>query len=185
MKKYFLMIVVALMAMNVSAQNGFGLMAGVNSSTSSTKDVGWSTGGFVGALYDIQLSGNLFLQPRLVLSYQENESKDKTWWYSQWAATLPVLASWHIGLSDKMGLNLNAGPYLRYAAFGRDRYQGGALGWWHGSMGERLHVGVQAGAQVTFGKCFATFDFKHALKRSFLNVGGFENTVQVGVGYKF
>lgn len=190
-----MIIAVALFATNAVAQEGFGLMGGVNFSSSSTKGMAWKPGGFVGGLYDVCLSEGLYFQPRLVLSYQENENKEKTRYYSQWAVTVPLLASFQFNISENATVRLNVGPYIRYAAFGRYKYwtigtdgktvNEGGLGWWHGSFGDRTHVGLQAGIQATFGRWFATADYMHSFKRMEVNVGGFENTVLLGVGVKF
>lgn len=183
--------------MLANAQNSFGLMGGVNSSTSSTKDVGWRTGGFIGGYYDISFTDWFSLQPRLILSYQENQYKENlllpsgqsSRFFSQWNITLPVLASFKFQLASETTLRLNAGPYVQYAVFGRDRQQvsptESRLGWWHHSFKDKLTYGAQIGAQLNYKQFFGTIDYKHSLKRSPLNMDGFENTWQVGIGYKF
>ena len=73
MKKIVSVMFAMLIAISVNAQNKFGLMGGINASTSSADHVDWRIGGFIGGVYDIPLTESFYLQPRLVLSYQENE----------------------------------------------------------------------------------------------------------------
>ena len=212
-----MMVSLMLLTLTVNAQSGFGLMGGVNSSTSSANDVGWRTGGFIGGLYDIQLNNWFYLQPRLVLSYQENQREVKNTlstpskslgneFYSQWNVTIPLLASFRMSLSDKSALRLNVGPYIQYAIFGREKnvyyYNAGQtiqsygetsqvpagvsdLKWWHYDFGDKITYGGQVGLQFEHKKFFGTLDYKHSFHRNQLNMNGFENTLQLGIGYKF
>lgn len=185
MKKVIMIMCVVLTTLSVQAQKGFGLMGGVNVSTSSADYMDWRLGGFIGGLYDIQLKNNFYLQPRLVLSYQENQRTPE--FYSQWNACLPVLASLRIKMSENTALRLSAGPFVQYAVFGREKpfLNDGALGWWHMDFCDKITYGGQVDVQFEYKKFFATLDCKHSFRRSKLNMDGYENTIQLGVGYKF
>ena len=202
MKRTVMLASAMLVTVMMNAQSGFGLLGGVNLSTSSATDAEWRVGGFIGGLYDIQLTDGFYLQPRLLFAYQENQRSQVQVasavsageeFYSQWNAALPVLASFRVSLSDAVGLRLNVGPYLQYAVFGRNKQStlhadgtsGESLGWWHCDFGDKLTYGGMAGVQVECGKWFGTIDYKHSFHRSPLNMDGFENTLQVGIGYKF
>ena len=185
-KKILLFVLIVGMSVSAKAQDGFGLMFGLNTTSSSTEHVGWSAGGFVGGSYDIQLSGPLYLQPRLQLYYEKNQYEGSLWsiedpYYGSFGVMLPVLASFKIDVSKLGSLRLNAGPYLQYDIFGM--YQG--RNWWHASMKEKINYGIQAGLQLDFDDMFITGDFRHSLHRSILNFGGFENAFQVGLGFRF
>ena len=186
MKKIVLTLCAAFVVLSMKAQNGFGLMGGINASVSSANHVDWRIGGFVGGVYDIQLKESFYLQPRLVLSYQENEHSPE--FHSQWNASIPVLASYKMRLNNHTALRLNAGPYIQYAVFGREKpYQpsDSSLRWWHYDFSDKITYGGQIGLQVEHKKFFTTIDFKHSFRRNQLNINGFENTIQVGIGYKF
>ena len=186
MKKIVSVMFAMLIAISVNAQNKFGLMGGINASTSSADHVDWRIGGFIGGVYDIPLTESFYLQPRLVLSYQENEHSPE--FHSQWNASIPVLASYKMRLNNQTALRLNAGPYIQYAVFGREKpYQpsDSSLRWWHYDFGDKITYGGQVGLQVEYKKFFTTIDFKHSFRRNKLNMDGFENTIQVGIGYKF
>jgi hypothetical protein len=44
--------------------------------------------------------------------------------------------------------------------------------------------GAQLGVQLDFRKLFFTLDYRHSFIRSQLNCNGFENTLQLGIGYR-
>lgn len=179
------------------AQNHWGVMGGVNLSTSSAKDFGWRTGGYIGGLYDIRLSESWYIQPQLLYSYEENETKGKSQtdiFYSQHALTLPVLASFKVPLSTAFSLRINAGPYVQYALFGRDGNSSiGAngeripkkLGWWHANFGDHFTYGLKGGMMLEHRHWLLSIDCKYSLKRSFLNCDGHGLTLSAGIGYKF
>ncbi|MBE6256424.1 MAG: porin family protein [Prevotella sp.] len=212
MKKLILIVCAVMSAMTMNAQSGFGLMGGANLSAPSGDGAQWRMGGFIGGMYNYQMNDWFSLQPSLLLSYQENQRdwKDKLTsngfgnkeFYSQWAISLPILASFRVMKADNMGLRLNVGPYFQYALGGKEIKPSYAYvlpgtpdtGIPHGmspkrswdySSDDKFTMGAQIGAQFDYKKMFFTFDYKHSFIRSQLNCNGFENTFQLGVGYKF
>ena len=211
MKKLILIVCAVMSAMAMNAQNKFGVMGGANLSAPSTENAQWRLGGFIGGMYNYQMNDWFSLQPRLLLTYQENQREWKgvsisnenggnKEFYSQWAISLPILASFRVMKTDNMGLRLNVGPYFQYALGGKEKkpYYGysiqGASGQptsisskhsWDYSSDDKFTMGAQIGAQFDYKKMFFTFDYKHSFIRSQLNCNGFENTLQLGVGYKF
>ena len=186
MKKVIMLMRVVLISLSLHAQSGFGLMGGVNVSSSSEPYMDWRFGGFVGGVYDMQVKNNIYLQSRLVLSYQENQREPE--FISQFNICVPILASYRMSLSDRAGLLLNAGPYLQYSIFGRKDalfIDGRSLGWWHYDFSDKITYGAQVGVQYEYKNFFGTLDYKHSFRRSVLNMNGFENTIKLGVGYKF
>ena len=187
-----------LMATNVFAQNRWGIMGGVNfnTSVSSTESFKWSPGGYIGGLYDIQLTKSWYIQPQLLFSYEENDPKGMQLnaFNSQYALTLPVLVSFKVEMSKALALRISAGPYVQYALFGRNKelYADASgknpytkLGWWHHDLGEHFTYGLKGGLALE-GKHFFTFvDCKYSLKSSPLNYGGHGLTLSAGIGYKF
>jgi hypothetical protein len=174
---------VLVIAFSATAQSHWGVISGANFSTSSAKNTGWRTGGYVGALYDILLGNSWYIQPQLLYSYEENEKKDGSNLYSQHAFTLPVLASFKVRLNDAFSMRINAGPYLQYAMFGRNKEKWG--GWWHADFGDHFTYGLKGGIALEHKHCFFSMDGKYSLKKSFLNNEGHGLTLSVGIGYKF
>ena len=212
MKKLILIVCAVMNAMAMNAQNKFGVMGGANLSATSTENAQWRLGGFIGGMYDICMNNWFYLQPRLTFSYQENQRDWKNSltengfgnkeFYSQWALSLPILASFQLMKCENKSLRLNVGPYFQYALGGKEIKPSYAYvlpgtpdtGIPHGmspkrswdySSDDKFTMGAQIGAQFDYKKMFFTFDYKHSFIRSQLNCNGFENTFQLGVGYKF
>lgn len=212
MKKLILIVCAVMSAMAMNAQNKFGVMGGANLSAPSTENAQWRLGGFIGGMYDICMNNWFYLQPRLTFSYQENQRDWKNSltengfgnkeFYSQWALSLPILASFQLMKCENKSLRLNVGPYFQYALGGKEIKPSYAYvlpgtpdtGIPHGmspkrswdySSDDKFTMGAQIGAQFDYKKMFFTFDYKHSFIRSQLNCNGFENTFQFGVGYKF
>jgi hypothetical protein len=212
MKKLILIVCAVMNAMAMNAQNKFGVMGGANLSAPSTENAQWRLGGFIGGMYDIRMNNWFYLQPRLTFSYQENQRDWKNSltengfgnkeFYSQWALSLPILASFQLMKCENKSLRLNVGPYFQYALGGKEIKPSYAYvlpgtpdtGIPHGmspkrswdySSDDKFTMGAQIGAQFDYKKMFFTFDYKHSFIRSQLNCNGFENTFQFGVGYKF
>ena len=209
MKKVIVMICAMMSIMTMNAQSGLSLTGGVNLSTPSTEGAQWRVGGFIGGVYDFHVSDCFSLQPRLLLSYQENQRDWKDMlttnvngskeFYSQWALSLPVLASFHVMNKDDMGLRLNVGPYFQYALGGKEMkpigvystteeagvpYEISAKRSWDYSSDDKFTMGAQLGVQFDYRKLFFTLDYRHSFIRSQLNCNGFENTLQLGIGYR-
>ena len=209
MKKVIVMICAMMSFMTMNAQSGLSLTGGVNLSTPSTEGAQWRVGGFIGGVYDFHVSDCFSLQPRLLLSYQENQRDWKDMlttnvngskeFYSQWALSLPVLASFHVMNKDDMGLRLNVGPYFQYALGGKEMkpigvystieetgvpYEISAKRSWDYSSDDKFTMGAQLGVQFDYRKLFFTLDYRHSFIRSQLNCNGFENTLQLGIGYR-
>lgn len=172
-------------------------MGGINLSTTSAGEFGWRAGGYIGGLYDIRLSESWYIQPQLLYSYEENQTKGKSpvdIFYSQHALTLPVLASVKLPLNKALALRVSAGPYIQYALFGRNKMAysnaegesvGNKLGWWHADFGDRFTYGLKGGLSLEGNHWFGVIDCKYSLKKSWLNYEGHGLTLSAGIGYKF
>ena len=89
-----------------------------------------------------------------------------------------------------MDMRINAGPYLSYAMFGRDKsidyaYGNGmhsSLGWWHQDFPDHFTYGGRTGVSLESEHFIYTIDGKCSLrKRPF----GRNVSLSAGVGYKF
>jgi len=178
------------------AQKSVSVFGGINLSSSSAKDFKFNVGWQIGGLCDVEISDHFYIQPRLSMYYTANETKEsikERAFISQYGLSMPVLASIRIPLSTNSNFRVNAGPYLQYAIFGkRDGYfkeatttiNSGSL-WWHLKFKDKLNYGAQIGLQCEYKHIIGMLDFKHSFHRSSLNYQGFENTIQVSLGYKF
>lgn len=185
------------MSISAEAQNHFEIVGGANLSTSSANDFSWRAGGYIGGIYDVKLCGSWYIQPQLLLSYEENKTKSdaKTeLFYSQYAVSLPVLASYNINLSSSLSMRINAGPYIQYTMFGREnQYYSDASGkntytqkgWWHLDFGDRFTYGLKGCVAFEHNKGIVSFDYKYSFRKSYLNYDGHESCLSLGIGYKF
>lgn len=199
MKKVFATLMLLCVVGSLTAQNRWGVIGGANVSTTSTDNYKWKFGGYVGGLYDIGLSESFYLQPQLIFSYEENEAKNVntvlgyTPKRSQFALTLPVLASYKIALQDNTSLRIQAGPYLQYALCGQERQgrlvdagkSSSEMGWWHESFGDHFTYGLKGGVALELNHYLISADCKYSLRKSPLNFDGHGLTVSFGIGYIF
>lgn len=185
-------------AHNALAQEGheWGVMAGVNTTTSSNENIGWGTGGQIGVYYEHALNKDwLSLQPRLQLSFTETRGKGNTAManalYNQWAVSLPVLLSTKMQLSKDWNIKWNLGPYVQYAAFGQYRIplspnQNRAF--WHSRFGDKLTWGLQGGIQFEYKQWFTSIDTKYSFRKNNnhqVSAPGKEQCIMFSVGHKF
>lgn len=192
-KQILLCMLLACWVVPVSAQNRWGIVGGGLFSKSMSKDARFSLGGYAGGTYDIKIRDSWYIQPQLLFTYEEfsiGTEPGAESFFSKFNLDLPVLASYNIALGDRWNLRINAGPYLSYAMFGRERnidyiYGGGrhsGLGWWHQDFSDRFTYGGKAGVSLETGHFVYTIDGKCSLCRKPFGRG---ISLSAGVGYKF
>lgn len=141
-KQILLCMLLACFILPASAQNSWGIVGGGLFSKSLSRDARFSLGGYAGGMYDVHVKNSWYVQPQLLFTYEEFRSKTRLGtdsFFSKFNLELPILASYNVALNNKWNLRINAGPYLSYAMFGRDKsidyaYGNGmhsSLGWWH------------------------------------------------------
>lgn len=208
-QKSIIVLLLVICPLIVSAQNRWGIMGGINVSTStahssgswSSFDAKWRTGGYIGGLYDIKLTDSWYIQPQLLFSYemdrtqylsskQQADNLDVS--TSMYSLTLPVLASFKISLNDALALRINAGPYVQCALFGRDRTQFTAdskeqsySSSWDISFWKRFIFGLKGGISLERNHWLLSVDGKYSLMKHSLNHEGHGLTLSAGIGYRF
>lgn len=176
-----------------SAQNRWGIVGGGLFSKSMSKDARFSLGGYAGGTYDIHIENSWYVQPQLLFAYEEFRTKSELgtdFFFSKFNLELPVLASYQIAINNKWNLRINAGPYLSYAMFGRDKsidyaYGGGmhsSLGWWHQDFPDHFTYGGKAGISLESDHFIYTIGGKCSLRKKPF---GRSVSLSAGVGYKF
>lgn len=124
MKKYILVVFVALATLSVSAQK-FGIKAGVNFADyygDDAKGLDSKTGFQVGALYEMPLGTNLYLQPEAVLTLKgAKTSGDLT--INPYYLEIPVRALYKIPAGPG-SVTIAAGPYISMGLFGKSKNGG-------------------------------------------------------------
>lgn len=148
-KQILLCMLLACFILPASAQNSWGIVGGGLFSKSLSRDARFSLGGYAGGMYDVHVKNSWYVQPQLLFTYEEFRSKTRLGtdsFFSKFNLELPILASYNVALNNKWNLRINAGPYLSYAMFGRDKsidyaYGNGmhsSLGWWHQDFPDHL-----------------------------------------------
>lgn len=180
MKKLFIAILCAFMALSASAQrassssssffstekadNGvrFGLRGGLNLSTISLSEdnVSVSTDSraawHVGAIVDIPLMQSLYIQSGLYFMDKGGKETDGDYkeTYSPMYLEIPVLASYRYDFGSAAQLQINVGPYFAYGVGGKikekDEYEDEEEEYEIFDHAKRFDCGLQFGAGVTF-----------------------------------
>lgn len=213
MKKYFLIIACAFVALSASAQRArssstsffstekadapisFGITAGVNFANMSFSADGYSaspdsrTAFNVGLTVDIPMLESLYIKSGLLYSSKGCKFDDETW--SPAYLEIPILASYRYDFSEAAQLQFNVGPYLAYGIGGKYKYDG------YGDDEEedffdddtnKFDCGLQFGLGVTFAKHFNIgVSYQFGLTKVFDDddVSVKNNNLMINLGYTF
>lgn len=143
-KQILLCMLLACFILPASAQNSWGIVGGGLFSKSLSRDARFSLGGYAGGMYDVHVKNSWYVQPQLLFTYEEFRSKTRLGtdsFFSKFNLELPILASYNVALNNKWNLRINAGPYLSYAMFGRDKSIDYAYGnGMHSSLGCSIRI---------------------------------------------
>ena len=175
-KQILLCMLLACFILPASAQNSWGIVGGGLFSKSLSRDARFSLGGYAGGMYDVHVKNSWYVQPQLLFTYEEFRSKTRLGtdsFFSKFNLELPILASYNVALNNKWNLRINAGPYLSYAMFGRDKsidyaYGNGmhsSLGWWHQDFPDHFTYGGRAGVSLESEHFIYTIDGKCSLRK--------------------
>lgn len=149
MKKYFMIIACAFVALSASAQRAssssssffsteksdapitFGITAGVNFANMSFSADGGSyspdsrTAFNVGLTVDFPILESLYIKSGLLYSSKgyKIEDDDETYTASPAYLEIPILASYRYNFSDAAQLQFNVGPYVAYGIGGKYKYE--------------------------------------------------------------
>ena len=167
-KQILLCMLLACFILPASAQNSWGIVGGGLFSKSLSRDARFSLGGYAGGMYDVHVKNSWYVQPQLLFTYEEFRSKTRLGtdsFFSKFNLELPILASYNVALNNKWNLRINAGPYLSYAMFGRDKsidyaYGNGmhsSLGWWHQDFPDHFTYGGRTGVSLALSMVSVLF----------------------------
>lgn len=125
MKKLLLMLVVVASTITINAQNdlAFSVEAGLNFTkfTGDVDDCNMKPGFNVGVMVDVPFTDAIFLKSGLKYTqrgwkYKEGDYKEKE---NYGCLQIPILASYHLALSDGIELQAAVGPYIGIALHGK------------------------------------------------------------------
>lgn len=134
MRKAILFLAVAASALcagrAVAEENRWSVYAGgsinhfCESTYSGMGNYGWGGGAFLGGAYDIRFNSHWSLTPAVEFAYTDNgaitprgfsEGGRKDSWRSYWQVSIPVMATYRVGLTENVGMRFGAGFYLTEA----------------------------------------------------------------------
>lgn len=189
MKKFFFMLVMAVMAITASAQveQGFRMGIRVNGGLSNVVGDGdkMTFGYGFGWVAEYNFNSNLFLQSGVGLENiaHKEEAIDGT--LNAFFAQLPIHIGYRFGLGDATSLFVQAGPTLGIGLFGSDIewYGGGSANYF--DYAKRFDLGVGGRVGVEFSKFQISAGANYGVLEAFDGVGGHNLSINLGLGYMF
>jgi len=188
MKKFLLMVVMAVMAITASAQveQGFRMGIRVNAGLSNVLGEGdeMAFGYGLGWVAEYNFNSNLFLQSGIGLENiaHKEEAIDGT--LNAFYGQLPIHIGYRFGLGDTSFLFVQAGPTLGVGLFGSkiEMYGGGEIKYF--DVAKRFDLGVGGRVGVEFSKFQISTGANYGVLQAFN--GGYHNlSVNVGLAYMF
>ena len=190
MKKLFLMAVLALSALSMSAQEDskFTFKVGAGLSSFVGSDAEYEKNAFaykVGVAYDWTLSENFSILPGLELVNKGTKEEGVDGTINLFYAQVPVLAAYKFNVGDDAKLVLKAGPYAAYGISGSDiEYEDGdtvnAF-----DLCERFNAGVMAGISYDFGQFTIGAEYSRGFTKAIKDAKFYNQAFGVTFGYKF
>ena len=208
MKKILFTTMLFSVLTTANAQHEFGLLAGINATTTASGRVyrsdnyGWGIGWYAGGAYQWNISNQWALQPQLVFSYETNGVSPHNQWglfSSRYALGIPVEIAYQMPLSSTYTLSVSAGPYILCAVYGKRGdllYNVDADGGWHKvgvtttswkssvEFGNRIDYGVQGGASLRHGHLMYSLKCKYGFRQTYIT-GGNLLSFSLGASYFF
>lgn len=192
MKKFFALVVLALTALTVNAQEdskitvkaGVGMSSVVGSDTDADKSIFSYK---VGASYDFGISNRFSIIPGLELVNKGFKEDGIDGNINMCYLQIPVFAAYKMPISDNMKLAIKAGPYFSYGLYGSDLefYGGGSINVFDSEMFDRFDIGAVAGVSLDFDQFMVGVEYSRGFKKLNSDVSAFNQAFGLVVGYKF
>ncbi|GAE84221.1 porin family protein [Bacteroides reticulotermitis] len=169
MKRKLVFIFFTLLTVMASAQVTWNAKVGLNLSNFTGKDTGdakFKLGYRMGVGLDYAFNETWSLQPSLLLSAKgaKFDFGDSDQTLTAAYLELPVYVAGHWALSDKFSLVANAGPYVAYGLFGKNKMSEGGITVSSNTFGDgglnRLDAGVGLGVGLDFGKFIIGLEYQ-------------------------
>jgi hypothetical protein len=192
MKKVILVILVALSAVTMNAQEiKFGVIAGLNLSSFSGDDIDtkFKPGFQAGVIADYALTESFSIAPELLFAQRGAKADEGDGSMTLNYLQLPINATYKSALSDDSKLLIFAGPYVGYGLSGTEKYDGDSEDLKFGSGDDKLNpldFGLNIGVGYQFGKIYAKAQYNLGLTSIFNDGDAIKNTnIGISVGYLF
>lgn len=189
MKKFFLVAVMAIMAITASAQveQGFRMGARVNGGISNVTGFDgddWGFGWGLHFLAEYNFNSNLFLQSGLGLEDIAHSETLIDGTLNAYFIQLPIHIGYRFGMGDKSAFFVQAGPTLGYGVAGStiDYYSGGSDNYF--DLMNRFDLGLGGRLGFEFSKFQISVGANYGVLEACDN-GGNNCSINLGIGYMF
>ncbi len=189
MKKFILLVVVAITAMTATAQveKGFRMGVRVNAGLSNVAGEGDKVGfGYgLGWIAEYNFNSNLYLQSGLGLEDIAHKEDLIDGTLNGYFLQLPIHVGYRFGLGDSYSLFVQAGPTLAYGLFGSDIewYGGGKTNYF--DVLKRFDLGIGGRVGMEFSKFQVSIGANYGVLDA-TDGGGYHNlSANIGVAYMF
>lgn len=189
MKKYFLMAIMAIIAMTATAQveEGFRMGVRVNVGLSNVVYEGdkMAFGYGLGWIAEYNFNSGLFLQSGLGLENIAHKEYPIDGTLNAFFLQLPVHIGYRFGLGESSSMFIQAGPTVGYGLFGSkiEWYGGGSTNYFDNANRFDLGLGGQVG--VEFSKFQVSAGANYGLLEAFDGVGGHNLSINLGLAFMF
>lgn len=192
MKKLFLVIVMALSTMIVSAQDDakftFEIGAGMSKIVGSDAKTKMSFSYKVGITYDLAVSENFYVIPGLELINKGCKSDYIDGTVNMFYAQVPILAAYKFEIADNIKLAIKAGPYAAVGLFGSDlEFDSGQKVNVFASNGgyKRFDAGIKGGIAVEVNQFVIGAEYSRGFIKLDSNLKQYTQAFGLVLGYKF
>lgn len=190
MKKFFMMAVMAIIAVTAAAQveQGFRMGARVNLGISNVAGEGdkatFAYG--IGWVAEYNFSPKFYVQSGLGVENIAHKEDGVSGTINAYFLQLPIHAGYRFSLGDDKNLFVQAGPTLGYGLFGSDiEYEGGEKENYF-DFAERFDLGLGGRVGVEFSKILISAGFNYGVLEASKYGDGYNNmSVNLGLTYMF
>lgn len=189
MKKFFLMVMMAVMAITASAQveRGFRMGIRVNGGLSNVVADGdkMTVGYGLGWVAEYNFNSNLFLQSGIGIENIAHKEEAIEGTLNAYYGQLPVHIGYRFGLGETSSFFIQAGPTLGVGIFGSkiEWDRGGETNYF--DLAQRFDLGVGGRIGVEFSKFQISVGANYGVLEAFDGVGGHNLSANLGLGYMF
>lgn len=192
MKKVFLLVMLALSTLTVSAQEDskftFEIGAGLSKVVGSDADTKMNFSYMIGATYDLALSENFYIIPGLELINKGFKSDYIDGAVNMYYVQVPILAAYKFDIAENIKLAFKAGPYAAFGAFGNDIqfYNGKTINVFDSDGGyKRFDAGVKGGIAVEVSRFVIGAEYSRGFLKLDSNFKQYTQVFGLVLGYKF
>ncbi len=188
MKKFFLMAIMAVMAITASAQVEQGLRMGirVNGGLSNVTGEGdkMTFGYGFGWIAEYNINSNLFLQSGIGLENIAHKEEGIKGTLNAFYVQLPIHIGYRFGLGDMSSFFVQAGPTVGYGLFGT-KIEYGSREYNYFDLAKRFDLGVGGRVGLEFNNYQISAGVNYGVLEAIDGVGGHNLSINLGFAFMY